>query len=86
VLELPLAISAEEALAECHRRGLVVASRRELAGRAGSNHWHLNVPGKTGTLELSEWRGKAWVKVHPLRRGTWALGVAQELAALQRPG
>jgi hypothetical protein len=86
VLELPLTISGEEALAECRRRGLVVASRRELAGRAGSNHWHLNVPGKTGTLELSESGGKAWVKVHPLREGTWAVGLARELAALQRPG
>jgi hypothetical protein len=86
VIELPLAISAEEALAECRRRGLVVASRRELAGRAGSNHWHLHVPGKTGTLELSEWRGTAWVKVHPLRQGTWAVGLAEELASLQRPG
>ena len=86
MIELPLAISAEEALAECCRRGLVVASRRELAGRAGSNHWHLHVPGKTGTLELSELRGTAWVKVHPLRQGTWAVGLAQELAALQKPG
>lgn len=82
MLELTLAITADRALAECRRRGLVVASKRELAGRAGSAHWHLHIPGQTGTLELSEAKGRVWVKVHPLRQGTWAVGVAHELAGL----
>lgn len=77
-------MTAEEALDECRRRGLVIVSRRELAGRPGSSHWHLNIPGQMGTLELSEWRGKVWVKVHPLREGTWAVGLAKELAQLNR--
>ena len=81
--ELPLAMSAEQALEECRRRGLVVASERELAGRAGSKHWHLQSPGKSGTLELSAWQGRVWVKVHPLREGTWAVGMARELAGIK---
>ena len=85
MLELHLTITAEQTLAECRRRGLVVASRRALAGRRGSSHWHLHVPGKAGTLEVSEWEGKVWVKVHPLRQGDWAIGLAHELARLHGP-
>ena len=81
MLELDLALSAERALAECERRGLVVRSVRELAGRAGSRHWHLGVPGRSGTLELNEWEQRVWVKVHPLRDGGWASSLARELAA-----
>jgi hypothetical protein len=86
VLEFDLSISAEQALAECHRRGLVVVSRRELAGRAGSSHWHLRIPGSAGTLELSEWHDRVWVKVHPRRAGTWAADLARELATLATTG
>ena len=82
MLELALMVTAGQALAECQRRGLVVASRRELAGKAGSSHWHLHVPGRAGTLELSEAQGHVWVKVHPLRDGGWARELARELAAL----
>ena len=81
MLELDLALTAERALAECERRGLVVRSVRELAGRAGSRHWHLGVPGRGGTLELNEWEHRVWVKVHPLRDGGWASSLARELAA-----
>ncbi len=82
MLELDLALTADQALAECRRRGLVVRSERELASRAGSRHWHLGIPDETGTLELNEWRGRVWVKVHPLREGAWAAELAQALAAL----
>jgi hypothetical protein len=54
VLELDLDISADEALTKCRQRGLVVRSERELAGHAGSRHWHLGLPERAGTLELSE--------------------------------
>src|SRR5207245_521836 len=74
VLELDLNLTAEQALDECRRRGLVVRSERELAGRAGSHHWHLRIPGRRGTLELNEWESRVWVKVHPLRDGGWATG------------
>jgi hypothetical protein len=84
VLELDLTLTAQQALAECQSRGLVVRSERELAGKAGSSHWHLGIPGCAGTLELSEWQGRVWVKVHPLREGAWAADVARELAELPR--
>jgi hypothetical protein len=79
VLELDLNMTAEEALTECRRHGLVVRSERELARRPGGHHWHLGLPGRTGTLELSEWRTRVWVKVHPRRDGGWASALAREL-------
>lgn len=82
MLELDLALTADQALAECRRRGLVVRSERELAGRAGSRHWHLGIAGQTGTLELNEWQGRVWVKVHPLREGAWAADLAHALGSL----
>lgn len=85
MLELSLRLSADQALAECDRRGLVVVSRRELAGRAGSGHWHLRFPGRAGTLELSEADGRVLIKVHPLREGEWASQLAKELAELRAP-
>ncbi len=81
MLELDLALTADRALGECRRRGLVVRSERELAGRAGGRHWHLGSPGRSGTLELSESQNRVWVKVHPLRDGGWASELARELAA-----
>jgi hypothetical protein len=85
VLELDLKLTANQALAECQRRGLVITSQRELAGCAGSTHWHLRIPEQPGTLELNEWQGRVWVKVHPLREGAWANQLAQELANLATP-
>jgi hypothetical protein len=81
VLELDLKLTAAQVLEECRRHGLVVRSERELAGRAGSHHWHLHMPGRSGTLELNEWRNRVWVKVHPLRDGGWASALAHELSA-----
>jgi hypothetical protein len=84
VLELDLELTAAEVLAECARRGMVVQSERELAGRPGSRHWHLRDPGRPGTLELNEWQGRVWVKVHPRRDGGWASALARELATRSR--
>ena len=81
MLELDLELTADQVLEECHRRGLVVQSERELAGRAGSRHWHLRIPRHAGTLELNAWQGRVWVKVHPLRDGGWASDLARELAS-----
>jgi hypothetical protein len=83
MLELDLKLTADQALAECRRRGLVIISQRELAGCPGSSHWHLRFPGHPGTLELNELDGRVWVKVHPLREGSWAKDLARELAANQ---
>ena len=80
MLELDLTLTAEQALEECRGRGLVVRSERELAGRSGSHHWHLRMPGRAGTLELNEWQDRVWVKVHPLRDGGWAVALARELS------
>lgn len=81
MLELDVELTAGQVLDECRRRGLVVQSERGLAGRAGSRHWHLRIPGRPGTLELNEWRDRVWVKVHPLRDGGWASDLARELSA-----
>ena len=81
MLVLDIGLTAEQALEACRRHGLIVQSERELAGRAGSRHWHLRFPGRPGTLELNEWEGKVWAKVHPLRDGGWASDFARELAA-----
>lgn len=83
MLELDLDLTASQALEECGRRGLVVASERELAGRPGSRHWHLRLPSRRGTLELNEWQDRVWVKVHPLRDGGWATALAYELSELR---
>lgn len=82
MLRLDLAITADEALAECRSRGLVVRSERELAGRPGSRHWHLRIPGRPGTLELSEWQNRVWVQVHPRREGDGAPALARELSRI----
>lgn len=81
MLERNLRLTTQQVLDECRRRGLVVRSERELAGRTGSRHWHLRMPGRPGTLELSEWQNRVWVKVHPRRDGGWATDLADELAA-----
>lgn len=86
MLELDLTLTANEALAECHGRGLVVISHRELAGRAGSSHRHLRVPGHAGTLELNECQGRVWVKVHPVREGAWATEGSEQQSAVAAPG
>ena len=79
MLELKLTFTASQVLDECRRRGLVIRSERELAGRIGSHHWHLRMPGHRGTLEVNEWQNQVWVKVHPLRDGGWATAMAREL-------
>jgi hypothetical protein len=81
MLVLAIELTAEQALDACRRHGLIVQSERELAGRAGSRHWHLRIPGRRGTLELNEWQGKVSVKVHPMRDGGWASDFARELSA-----
>ncbi|HEV3309164.1 MAG TPA: hypothetical protein VG815_01405 [Chloroflexota bacterium] len=83
LLELDLKLTSGEVLEACRRRGLVVRSEREFAGRFGARHWHLRIPGRPGTLELNDWQDRVWVKVHPLRDGGWATALARELAELR---
>jgi len=80
LIRLELRAGLEDALEECARRGLAIQSERELAGLPGSRHLHLRFPHRTGTIELSETGGRAWVQVHPRRDGGWAADLARELA------
>ncbi len=82
MFEAGLKLTAEQALEECRRRGLVVRSTRELATLSGSRHWHLGFPDRAGTLEMNAYEGRVWVKVHPRRDGGWATRLAEELATL----
>jgi hypothetical protein len=79
-----LNLSADQALAECHQRGLSIRNERQLAGKPGSRHWHLRLGAQPGTLELNAWQGRVWVTVHPRRDGGWATDMARDLAALGR--
>ena len=85
MLELGVDLSAEQVLQECERRGLVVRSEREPGRCKGGRRWHLRVPGRAGTLELSECDGRGSVKVHPRRDGGWARTLAVELHSMPRP-
>ena len=76
-------VTAKQALDACRRRGLLIQSERQLAGRTGSRHWHLRIAGRRGTLELSEAQGRVWAKVHPLRDGGWASDFARDLSAIR---
>jgi hypothetical protein len=78
-----LKLPADEVLAECLRRGLMIRNQRELAGKPGSRHWHLRRIGGPGTLELNDWNGVVWVTVHPLRDGGWARDFARDLGAVE---
>lgn len=82
VLLLSVGLGIEQVLRECERRGLVIRSETGLASCRGGRHWHLHIPGLTGTLELNECRGEVEVKVHPLRDGGWASAFAAELHAM----
>jgi hypothetical protein len=78
--EIELCVDGQQALQECLRRGLVVRTERELGGHPGSSHYHLAHPDKPGTLELSEWQGRAWFSVNERRDCGWVSGPARDIA------
>jgi hypothetical protein len=80
VIEVAVPSTVEQALAECLRQGLAVRSQRELAGRPGSHHYHLGLPGKPGTLELSGWQGDVWFSVNERRDCGWVTDFARRVA------
>ena len=84
MLQLSVDLSAEQVLNECERRGLAVRSESGLGSCEGGRHWHLRIPGRTGTLELNDCHGQVSVKVHPRRDGGWASTLAAELHAMPR--
>jgi hypothetical protein len=81
MIEVPVPGTVEQALSECLTKGLAVRSERGLAGRPGSHHYHLALPGKPGTLELSAWQGKVWFAVNERRDCGWVSDFAREVAA-----
>ncbi len=80
MLELKLSMDARTALDECRRRGLRVRSEYPLPGHPGGRHWHFELPGRSGTLEITVWDDEVWAKVHPLRDGGWACSTARAMA------
>jgi hypothetical protein len=81
MIEVPVPSSVEQALGECLRQGLQIRSEHELAGRRGSRHYHLAIPGRPGTLELSEWQGAVWFSVNERRDCGWVSEFARTTAA-----
>jgi hypothetical protein len=80
MIEVAVPGTVEQALAECVRQGLAVRSQRELAGRPGSHHYHLGLPGKPGTLELSGWQDEVWFSVNERRDCGWVGDFARRIA------
>lgn len=77
-LKVPNVTSAE-VLQRCLQLGLEIRLERQSRNPV-SRHWHLGLPGKHGTLEVTEMPQAVYLKVHPLRDGGWASALASELA------
>jgi hypothetical protein len=81
MIELDTDLPAKQILAECKRRGLLV---KEISGGSssqypGSRHWHIRRPEGSGTLELTEFGDRVWLKVAANRDGGWATALARKL-------
>ena len=59
-------------------------SRTPLPGRPGGWTWHLGLPGRTGTLEVNEWQGRAWLRLPSNRASARVEEVAEELDRLEQ--
>jgi hypothetical protein len=80
VREIPVSASIDKTLSECLLRGLRIRSSRELAGKPGSHHYHLAIPGRPGTLELSEHGEEVWFSVNERRDCGWVTSTAEDIA------
>lgn len=85
MIDVPLQASVEATLEECLRRGLQIRSARELGGSAGSHHYHLCLPSRSGTLELSESQGQVWFSINERRDCGWVTDFARSVAAAVAP-
>jgi hypothetical protein len=83
MLELDLKLTPRKFLTSAASAASLFGASVNLQAATGSDHWHLGIPGRPGTLELNERENRVWVKVHPLRDGGWATAVAHELSAKQ---
>jgi len=59
---------------------LAVKAKRELGGKRGSTHYHLGLPGRPETLELSELSGRVWFSINERRDCGWVSQCAPEIA------
>ena len=84
MIELTVDRSAEEVLAECRRRGLVVKMEGVLRKPPGARHWHLGFPRQPGVLELTDAFGEVSLKVAANRDGGWATALARELTGSKK--
>lgn len=84
MFEITVSWSAEELLAECAARGLVVKLDTVLRTKPGGRHWHLAYPKRPGTLEVTDTGRDVSLKVATNRDGGWATALAMELAASKR--
>jgi hypothetical protein len=78
-IEVPLAVNRTESEIDraveraCDELGLSIWMRGTLATYPGSLHWHLNRPGKRGTLEITyaPRKNRLWLAVHANRNAEW---------------
>ena len=57
----------------CAAAGLARRSRGTLTKYPGCVHWHYELRGRPGTLEITYWpkKERLWIKIHPRRRAGW---------------
>ena len=84
MFEVTVSWTAEELLAECAARGLVVKLDTVVRTKPGGRHWHLAYPKRSGTLEVTDTGREVSLKVATNRDGGWATDLAMELAASKR--
>ncbi len=79
VVNLHIQAQPEHVLACCERRGLTVRGESWLKGRRGSRHWHVGLPGRAGTLEVTAAGEAAELKVAANRDAGWAAALARRI-------
>jgi hypothetical protein len=80
VFKVTVTRTAEELLADCRERGLVIKLDTMVRTPPAGRHWHLGFPGLPGVLELTDTGAEVSLKVAANRDGGWATGLAQTLA------
>lgn len=63
--------------------GLQICMKGTLRTYPGSKHWHLQKPGKRGTLEVTLWPegNRVWFSVQSERRATWIDEILSDMQA-----
>jgi hypothetical protein len=63
MVNLRLEADPDEVIASCERRGLAVRGESFLKSRGGGKHWHVGLPGRSGTIEITRAADGAELKV-----------------------